>query len=389
MGISGFKQVIRVACVCFGVLAANHSVFAAIVEGLYEAEVPVVSQSNDEHNRAMSEALAEVIVKVSGDAKAPSLEGVAAAMQKSSQYVQQFRYGRIPSNYFGKIDSSATRLAWFRFDENAVNRLLHDNGLPVWGRTRPTTLAWIAIEQDGARFILGGDANDDLKAMLQFNAKRRGLALLLPLMDLEDQRKLTFADLWGEFQTTILAASARYQADAVLVGKLFLTPSDDWQVTWSLFENGRHLRWQGQYPQIGDAMKIGVAGSLEILAKRYAQVYAENQPSEMVLSVDGVSNLEDFARLTDYLKSLEQVKGVNATRINQHSVDVHLDLRGNPEGLRQTIGLGNVLAVAQVHTIPQETQAIDLVGSANPDEGLGSNPVNEAVGAEFHYTLLP
>lgn len=388
MGITGLKRTTLLACVWFYTLAGN-SANAAIVEGLYEADVPVISQSNDEHNRAMAAALAEVIVKVSGDAKAPALEGVVAAMQKPSQFVQQFRYSRIPDNYYGKLSSDATRLAWFRFDENAVNRLLRDNGLPVWGRTRPTTLAWVAIEQDGARFILGGDGNEDLRSMLQFNAKRRGLALILPLLDLEDQQKLTFADLWGEFQTTILAASARYQADAVLVGKLFLTPSDDWQVTWSLFENGRHLRWQGKYPQMGDAMKIGVAGSLEILAKRYAQVYAEDQPSEMILSVEGVTNLKDFARLTDYLKSLEQVKDVNATRINPHSVDVKLNIRGNPEGLRQTIGLGNVLTVAQVHTIPQQNQPIDLVGSTNPDEGLGTSPANTSVNPEFHYQLLP
>lgn len=391
MGRTGLKRIGILLLFCLGGMV--NPAYAVIVEGLYEAEVPVVSQSNEEHNRAMATALGEVVVKVSGDAKALALPGVATAMQKPSQLVQQFRYGRIPEGYYGKITPDATRLAWFRFDENAVNRLLRDNGLPVWGRTRPTTLAWIAIEQDGARFILGGGANEDLRSMLQFNAKRRGLSVLLPLMDLEDQQKLSFADLWGEFQTTILAASARYQADAVLVGKMFLTTSDDWQVTWSLFENGRHLRWQGQYPQINDAMKVGVAGSLEILAKRYAQVFTEDHPSKMVLSVDGVTNLKDFARLTEYLKSLEQVKGLDAKRINAHSVDFVVNIRGNPEGLRQTIALGNVLASAQVHTIPQQNQAIDLVGSSNPDEGLGASAANDSVNAaanaEYHYQLLP
>ena len=373
----------------------SNAALAVVVKGLYEAEVPVLDQGNEERDRAMTIGLAEVIGKVTGDARAAGYEAVLKATKNPSKFVQQFRYRRIQKNYQGVVMPEATRMAWFRFDERAVNKMLQKTGLPVWGKTRPVALAWIAVEQDGARFILGGEANEDLRAMLEFEAKRRGLALLLPLMDLEDQQTITFSDVWGEIQVAINKASARYQADAVLVGKLSLSPTDEWQVVWSLFESGSHLRWEGQYPLINDALESGVAGSLDLLARRYAQVFTEDQPGEIELSVGGVTSLHDFARLSKYLKSLGQVKAIYPTRIEPRAVSFRLDIRGDSEGLRQTIALGNTLS--KLNIIP-DTAPVQMVDpEMTPDSTqitvpgeTGSMPI-EVIPAVtgLHYELLP
>ena len=71
---------------------------AAIVEGLYEAEVPVADQGADERLRAMSVALAQVIAKVSGNAAAAQMQGIQEVLKNPSQFVQQFRYRRVSAS---------------------------------------------------------------------------------------------------------------------------------------------------------------------------------------------------------------------------------------------------------------------------------------------------
>lgn len=366
---------------------------AAIVEGLYEAEVPVTNQGDSERDRAMSLALAQVITKVSGNVQATQMPAFQDVLKNPSQYMQQFRYKRLPAS--AATTSSAapgqpaapTELAWFRFDQHAVNRLLRGNGLPVWGKTRPATLAWIAVEQDGSRFILGGDSNEDLKQALTQDAKRNGLALVFPLLDLDDQRNLTFADIWGGFQSAITDASERYQPDAILVGRLSLSSSDQWSARWSLYQQGQSQDWSGQYSTINDVLQAGTTGTLTILAKRYAQVFSEDEPGVFRISVDGVNNLKDFARLSHYLKSLEQVKNVHVTRVDPGSASFRLNIRGSSQGLVQTIALGNTLVVAPAATV--STAGSDSTSPMMPEMTSPTSDNTVAAASEYHYRMLP
>src|SRR5258706_15949695 len=51
-------------------------------------------------------------------------------------------------------------------------------------------------------------------------ADERGLPVTLPLLDVQDLRAVTFADVWGGFEDRVAAASARYRADALLIGRV-------------------------------------------------------------------------------------------------------------------------------------------------------------------------
>ena len=178
---------------------------AAIVDGLYEAEVLVQNQSKSEREQAMSSALTQVFKKVSGRSNVQTLPGVADAISNADRFLQQYLYRGVgEAQYPIPQAEPGSQLAWFRFDENAVNRILRDNNVPVWGRTRPATLVWLAIEQDGSRYMLGSDSAEELRDVLEYEAQRQGMALVLPLLDLQDQRALSFADLWGNFQDSIL-----------------------------------------------------------------------------------------------------------------------------------------------------------------------------------------
>ncbi|WP_455203313.1 DUF2066 domain-containing protein, partial [Kaarinaea lacus] len=322
---------------------------AAIVEGLYEAQVLVSSQNRTERDKAMRTGLAEVFAKVSGRSDAPELPGIKQALEKPALLVQQFLYRSLEeANISASHLGANAQVVWFRFDENAVNRVLRQNNLAVWGRTRPATLVWLAIEQDGSRYLIGSGTDDQIRDYLEIEAQRRGMALLLPLLDLQDQTAIRFADVWGDFQDSILAASSRYQAEAILVGRIGLSSSDVWHSRWTLYEAGQNKRWEMQAPYVDEALQAGVLGTVDSLALRYAQVYSDDNPDVVHLAVLDISKLQDFARVSDYLKSLEQVKDIKPVRVTENSVRFRLNIRGNPDGLNQTISLGNVLRKEQV-----------------------------------------
>jgi hypothetical protein len=360
---------------------------AAVVQGLYESEKLVGNQSKSQREEAMKNALTEVLAKVSGRPDVGTLPDIQAALGKPANYVQQYRYQKIPDNSYLSTDAArGSQIIWLRFDEKAVNKLLQKNNLPVWGRTRPTTLIWLAVEQDGARYMIGSNSQEEIRYALDNEAKRRGVATVLPLLDLEDQQKLTFADVWNNNQEPIFQASQRYQAEAILVGRMSLSASDSWQGRWVLYEGGQGLSWNAQGSAMSQLLDTGVLGTLEILGSRYAQVYDNSGTGVFNIAIVDVKSLDQFARVSQYLQSLEQVQNVYTTHVDNNSVSYRLDIRGNSKGLIQTIGLGNVLATVASPSEPGNP-------GSNPMQGLQSGQqieIQETAPTTAHiYRLLP
>jgi len=365
----------------FFCLAISSIAHAAIVQGLYESEKIVRNQSSAERDKAMKDALMDVLAKVCGRPDLGTVPEIISALDKPRNYVQQYRYRKIPPHgYILKEAAAGSQILWLAFDERAVNKLLQKNNLPVWGRTRPSTLVWLAVEQEGSRFIVNNNTPDEIRFALEIQAKRRGLSLVLPLMDLQDQQKLAFTDVWANNQVPIFQASKRYQADAVLVGHINVSANDNWQGHWVLYEGGQGLSWNNQGEAVSDMLDGGVLGTLEILASRYAQVYDNSTPGSFDIAVTDVSNLDQYARVSNYLNSLEQVKGVYPTHVDNNSVTYRLDIRGNSKGLIQTIRLGNVLAAV---SSPES-------GGADPMESGQQIQIPESASTTSHvYRLVP
>ncbi|MCI0505998.1 MAG: DUF2066 domain-containing protein [Gammaproteobacteria bacterium] len=360
---------------------------AAVVQGLYESEKLVVNQTKAKREEAMKNALIEVLAKVSGRPDVGTLPNIAAALEKPANYVQQYRYKKIPEKgYISAEAVQGSQLIWLLFDEQAVNKLLQKNNLPVWGRTRPTTLVWLAVEQDGERFLIGSNSQEEIRFALDNEAKRRGVVTVLPLLDIEDQQKLTFAEVWNNNQEPIFQASTRYQAEAILVGRISISANDSWQGRWVLYEGGQGLSWNAQGSSVNQLLDSGVMGTLEILGSRYAQVYDDSSPSVFDIAIVDIRSLSQFARVSQYLQSLEQVQNVYTTHVDSNSVTYRLDIRGNSKGLVQTIGLGNVLAAVATPGTSGNTGGSPIQGL----EGGQQIQIQETAPTTAHiYRLLP
>ena len=98
----------------------------------------------------------------------------------------------------------------------AVLGLIRDAGLPVWRANRPTVVAWVVLDDGSERRILGAESTHPAIEALRSRARERGVPLRLPLLDLQDLSAVSFTDVWGGFEEGIVAASARYRADAAI-----------------------------------------------------------------------------------------------------------------------------------------------------------------------------
>jgi hypothetical protein len=99
----------------------------AVAGGLYTGEVPVATQADAERTEALKGALAQVIVRLSGDSAALTKPEVAKAVANAERYVQQYQYAQETVSEGGQAQTRLTLQA--QFDREAVDQLLHDLGL--------------------------------------------------------------------------------------------------------------------------------------------------------------------------------------------------------------------------------------------------------------------
>lgn len=323
------------------ILVCPFAGMSAEVRTLYESQVEVADKSNAARKAALSEALLEVAIKVSGEKDLARNSKLADALKSADRYLQQYRYIEDDA-------PSEQRLAlWAQFDPTEVNRSLEAAGLPVWGRTRPTVLAWIAVEVAGGRTLVGADDQSGVSAALQQRALERGIPVLIPLLDLEDRTQVDVTDLWGGFRGKILQASARYGSEAVMVARAYRRLPTLWEVRWLLFLGDAPHQWTTQGPDLRALMRDGIDELTEVLVDRFvrstAGVNTAGQARMVEFSVTGIHSLEDYARALRYLQSLDGVARVEVTRVEVGEVVFGLAVRGGGEGVVQVIALGQTL----------------------------------------------
>ena len=364
--------------VCLIVCLIVSPVYAVDIKGLYEAEIPVYSQKKSERRQATRDGLLEVLIKISGISEIPFTPGIPEVLNKSSKYVQQWRFRNWPAGrpYPETEDVSTAdgasnkpsgktsarepkKVLWVRYDKQAINRILQEQGLPIWGRSRPAVLVWLAIDDGNGndeRYILSDDNNDQLKSLFTLEAARRGVPVIFPLMDLQDEVNIRVLDVWADFQEQILNASERYQTKAVLSGRLFRDEYDGWQAKWTLYEGSDVLTWDSASSNQSRILGDAIDGTASALSVRYAQIVHETADDAMFISVMDIHDLADHARVIKYLESLASVSQASAVKFDAANTIYRLDIKGAEQGVVKAIELGNTLMSSQIDFMPVDSQ---------------------------------
>lgn len=315
---------------------------AAEVDNLYQASTPVSSRDAQERVALMPQLLQQVMLKVVGNKALLETAALAPVLSEAEQYTQQYEYRRtnIAAADLTQPDQLSLTL---RFDPAAVNRALTELELPIWGSNRPDILIWAVIETNGETSILGLEtAPMGVFRPLSQAADQRGLPILMPLMDLQDQSALTISDLKQSNQAAIDSASDRYGADIVMTAVVKFD-GDEAKVSWSANGAGVSDNWQSQ-GNVQDAFAAGIGHLADKLALQYGQrVDNGGEVQRLTLQIKDVLSYADFTRLMAYLEQLEVISDIRVINLGAQQLDLDIAFRGSLDVLQRTLSVGSLL----------------------------------------------
>lgn len=329
-------------------LAFSGFVHAAEVRDLYVGNVAVADQQETTRQQAVVDAFRQTLIKLSGNTAVLNSPVVQENLGKAAAYVQTYQYQSLP----GLVQPGVTtppaaqlRLS-VSFDRRALDQLLQQAAAPVWGGRRPLMLVWSAVGDASERHLLESTTDPAAIRAIQNAAAERGLPVVLPLMDLEEQTQISVTDVWGRFHETLLPLSRRYGAEAMLVGRAEKLAEGQWSGQWSLL----HLQHNETLTATGDSAEAVLAQAVAQAAERLAGIYAvvldRSKAAEMTLWVEGIRSAGDYGQVLQLLGSLQAVQQVDVRMVEGERVQFALQLIADSQALVQALGLDGRLVPA-------------------------------------------
>lgn len=318
--------------------------YAYKITGLYEAEVDVQNQQAEDRGAAVRTAMRSVLIKLTGDRFAPQRTSLHPIIEKAEDYLQQYRYIRKSEDKTAGDETPAAGLKLrVKFDESTLNEALRNLGVSVWGKERPITLVWVAVQDESGRRLISLEQDPEYIRILDERARRRGIALIFPLMDLTDTSRLGVSDIWGGFREPVMDASRRYQADTILVGKVTSSSAEIWEAQWTSYIDGTTSSWTAEGGLREIVLDEGVDGQADLLASRFLGSDTSARTTTFSIEVNDITAAGQYARVLEYLHSLSSVTDVQVERVEPGYVRFAVTAHGGEFAIRQAIALGRLM----------------------------------------------
>ena len=329
--------------ICILLLLPFSTAWAVKVSGLYEVDIPVSGQSLKERESVMAEALRQALVKVSGNAAIGSLPSIANALPQADSLLQQYSYSQ------QQREEGPQWILHIAFTPSGVVKLLHLARQGVWGVERPLLVAWIVLDDASKRQTLSDVNLPELAVYLRRAADQRGLPVNLPMLDLQDLSSVSNQDLWQANGKPLLKASQRYHASGAVLGKITRRAQDQWVGQWYLWVQNEKMVWQVTAESREAVISKGLDNITEALASRYAVLDSASTYNVMMLTVNGVKSVADYAKVFHFLHSLAPVKSLQVVTVDNDRVQYKIALLSNREAFMQAMNLHELL-VPSVNT---------------------------------------
>lgn len=318
-------------------LLPTSSALAVKVTSLYQAELPVSSQSDEARVEAVGQGFQQVLLKVSGDPHVEANPMIKPALLKPEYYVQEFSY-LLPT------PNSSHYLIRIRYDKDDVNRLLRKSGVAYWGENRPLILVWMAVTNEKRRTeMVGSETRSTLADVVVREGEKFGLPLIFPVMDMADLNQVTSHDVISTSLPLLQEASKRYAPDALLIGKMLKT-DDGYVCKWLLVLDNDQWEFTAQDKVFENAIDSIMSQASQTLAKHYV-VKRTKQSLSLKVEVTGVTEHEDLAQLMQYLKQLTPVQQVQLSEVSGDTVEVGVKVFGSMDNFLKNASIGKHLVL--------------------------------------------
>jgi hypothetical protein len=330
------KALIKFLLVCYLFSAA--SVQAIEIKGLFEVEVTALSQSREDRNAALREAMGIVLNRLMVGDNINQDATVKIALDNAASYVDQYQYDL---NVDAKTGSGA-RVMRVAFNEEMLMELMRSSRLAIWNEIRDEVLVWVVVEQFGRQAILDVDNNKEVERALQTAAKLKGVPILLPLMDLEEKQKVLVADVLSAYPEKLMQASERYDVAAILSGKL-RQQRGCWRSEWTLSFNSKIEQWTVPCLDLAENLSVTFQNVYKPLASFYAVKADQEGMGVVVLKIAGINSMTAETNIKAYLRKLSMVSSVKWVKVEQGQHVFQLKTTGTQAALQEYIALGREL----------------------------------------------
>jgi hypothetical protein len=308
-----------IALVCAGCFCGGGSALALTRAEMYQATAPVSDRSEAAQTAAFQNAMKTVLIRVTGRRNADEDPALTPLVSNARRYVQQYR-------------AAPDSQLFVTFDGAAIERWLTQNGQPLWGHERPSTLVLLAVQttaQGGS--VITTDDTSDLKAAIDGAAAVRGLPLVWPSAAELQKFHVDFTAVNGASPSTFAEVARRMGSDGVLVGRASGNTA------------GANVRWTHLF-QDRSSEYSGTLEGVNRAADLYAGLFAASGGLVPVdIEVSGVNDLKDYAGLESYLESLTFISRVGVESLSGDTVRFRLSTRGGLDSLQRALSLSGRL----------------------------------------------
>ena len=265
-----------------------------------------VSSQTDAAVQAQS-GLRQVLVRATGARDAANDPALAGVLANAQQYVIATR----PA-----ASGTGTTLV---FDANALERDITAAGRALWPSERPLLL--IVLTGGPASGVF--ETRRQVEGALDSTGNRRGQPIRVARPE-----ALNLPATGDIPLDTALAAAQRLGADAVMVGYGdAVTDGGPWR--WNLSASGINESWSG-------TLEDAVNGAADLFA-RNAQAFAALPETSILVSIDGVPTLRDYARVSDILGAAGGVRSVLLAEVAGTRTTFSVATRGGADSLQSAL----------------------------------------------------
>jgi len=313
-------------------LLASNSIRAARVPGLYEATVPIASQSPSLHAPALREILRTVVTRITGRNHLPAYfhgDGLAAG-----PLVEQFGYESTEKGGERQL------LLWARLNREGVKRMIREQGLPIWPEERPTTLVWLAIEDETGSQVIAEGSDHEAVTILREIAVRRGLPIIMPIMDLAESTYIDVNLIAGMEGQALIRASEKYASQYILIG-LLQGQDGFWQGHWQVAGGGQAAAVTAG--SLDDVIATGINPLVNRIAQQFSGFSSSDGLQYIDITVDDIRGAADYGRSLSYLRSLSLVSQVDVLRTGSRGMDFRLHTHADIASVLRVIGIDRFL----------------------------------------------
>ena len=272
---------------------------------VYEATV----SSQTEAAVQAQAALRQVLVRATGARDAANDPALAGLLANAQAYV----LGTRPAG-------SGSSALVVMFDGAALERDIIAAGRSIWLSERPVLLVVLTGGPASGAF----ESRRQVEGALDSAASRRGQPISVA------RPEALSLPATGDIPADAALAAGRVRgADAVLVGYGDAVPGGG-QWRWTLSAFGNSETWNG-------TLEEGIHGSADILARNSA-AYAALPEVAILVEVDGVPTLKDYARVAELLGAANGVRSVQLAEASGNRAIFAVVARGGVDVVQTGLG---------------------------------------------------